>query len=360
MPNSKTMSIGVIITADPGHGKTETALRFQVPGKKQTKRLVLDYEARITQYQGEKDDLKRHLWAFDIYPGEFETPNADQLAALYAGIKDGSIKPDVLIIDNVVLFQDELTLMCSDKGVATKLAQAFGIYDRYKMFIDYNWRIGDAAWWGLVKAIIKELLLTCRKQRINVVVTTELKNVWQNYGSRDKNKPAKILGKTAKLLAPWLQIMDAIWQLSRKVKDDEGKPVMKDAPTVQIDPFSPKASLVGIPPRFEFTDWKQIWQWIEERGAPTKEDFAKVEVPEEEVSVEEVAADAGLVAALETITDSKSLGAWITNTLGMDKGEAFGILKEQFGPYDKSKLEEYIKTLWAAFQGQKPALEKAA
>lgn len=76
--------------------------------------------------------------------------------------------------------------------------------------------------------------------------------------------------------------------------------------------------------------------------------------------VEIASVDAGLVAALEIVTDSKSLGSWVTNTLGMDKGEAFGILKEQFGPYDKAKLEEYIKALWAVFQGQKPELEKAA
>jgi len=76
--------------------------------------------------------------------------------------------------------------------------------------------------------------------------------------------------------------------------------------------------------------------------------------------VEIASVDAGLEAALEIITDSKSLGSWITNTLGMDKGEAFGILKAQHGPYDKTKLEDYIKTLWAIFQGQKPELEKAA
>lgn len=284
-------TIGVILTSDPGHGKTETALRFVKSGKGPTKRLVLDYEARATQYQAkDKDDFRRHLWAFDVYPGEFETPDATALTTLYKHILGGKVKPDVLIIDNAVLFQDELALMCSDRNTAKKLATAFGIYNRYRLFIDHNWRVGDAAWWGLLKAIIKQLLLACRRQRINVIITTELKNVWKDYGSRDKNKPAKILGKTAKLLQPWLQILDTVWQLSRKVKDEEGRPIMKAAPTVQIDPFSPKASLVGIPPKFEFTDWKQIWQWIEERGVPSKEDFAKVEVPEEQVYLEETAA----------------------------------------------------------------------
>jgi len=180
-----------------------------------------------------------------------------------------------------------------------------------------------------------------------------LKNVWQNYGSRDKNKPAKILGKTAKLLAPWLQMLDAVWQLSRKEKDEGGKPVMKDAPTVQIDPFSPKASLVGIPPRFEFTDWQRIWQWIEERGVPTKEDFASVEVPEEQVHIEEeVAAEEEEKKSdlppmkrwqnfLETaaITHDEALGflgaisvnEWIKEEDGRDLAAAMEAVKEAIG-----------------------------
>jgi hypothetical protein len=284
------MSIGVIISGDPGHGKTETALRFVVPGKKKTKRLVLDYEARSTQYQAEKDDCERHLWAFDIYPEPFATPDAIQLASLYKSIVEGKLKADVFIIDNVVLFQDELSLVCSNKDTAKMLAIAFGVYDRYRLFIEHNFKVGDAAWWGLVKAIIKQLLLACRRKRINVVVTTELKNVWQDYGSRDRNRPAKILGQTAKLLRPWLQILDTVWVLSRKEKDVDGKPQMRAAPRVSIDAFSPKASLVGIPPLFDFTDWKQIWRWIEERGVPQQEDFAKVEVQEEQVYMEEEAA----------------------------------------------------------------------
>ena len=287
MPTKNGMSIGVIISGDPGHGKTETALRFVVPGKKETGRLVLDYEARSTQYQGDKDDFERHLWAFDVYPEPFATPDAKQLAVLYTDIVAGKIKADVLIIDNVVLFQDDLGQMMSDKATATMLAEKFGVYNRYRLFIEYNWKIGDNNWWGLLKAIIKEFLLACRRNRINVVVTTELKNVWENYGSRDKNKPAKIRGQTAKVLAPWLQMLDTVWNLSRKEKDVGGKPQMRAAPKVTIDAFSPKASLVGIPPLFDFTDWKQIWQWIEERGVPTKEDFAKVEVAEEQVYVEE-------------------------------------------------------------------------
>ena len=352
--HKNNMSIGVIITADPGHGKTETALRFTTPGGKQPKRLVLDYEARVTQYQGhDGDDYARHLWAFDIYPEPFATPDAKQLAALYADIVAGKVKPDVLIVDNVVLFQDELGLMMSDKATAIELARAFSVYDRYRLFIEYNWRVGDNNWWGLMKAVIKQLLLACRKQQINVVVTTELKNVWQNYGSRDKNKPAKILGKTAKLLAPWLQMLDAVWQLSRKEKDEGGKPVMKDAPTVQIDPFSPKASLVGIPPRFEFTDWQRIWQWIEERGVPTKEDFASVEVPEEQVHIEEeVAAEEEEKKSdlppmkrwqnfLETaaITHDEALGflgaisvnEWIKEEDGRDLAAAMEAVKEAIG-----------------------------
>jgi hypothetical protein len=134
----------------------------------------------------------------------------------------------------------------------------------------------DQTYWRAIKDVLRTLILEVRKSRKHLICTTEQKNVWQNYGSRDPNNPARIIGQTAKVLDPWLRYTDGILQLSRALPPDkEGKPRLSAAPFAQIDAFNPKNRLVGLPPRFEMS-WAFLWKCVDERLIPTQQDMDKM------------------------------------------------------------------------------------
>ena len=118
--------------------------------------------------------------------------------------------------------------------------------------------------------------MAIRKSQKHFVGTTEERNVSQNYGSRDRNNPPKIVGKTAKLLMPWLQYTNGILCRSRTLPPGlDGKPRVTDVPWAQVDTFSPKNRLVGLSARFEM-NWDILWESVDRRRVPGKGELAQV------------------------------------------------------------------------------------
>lgn len=278
----------------PGSGKTVTMVAFmtakvndtQSQVECQAKRLIIDMEARAHSYCAqdyglETDDPARLLFAFDVYP-EVDVITADQFVFLFEGIKAGRVKPDILGIDNIVLFQDEMSGWCQEKSVAASLVEVAGIKHKFRMFLDYNWKIGEPNWYRLMKSVLKEFLMELRRKGINFVGTTELKNVWQNYGKKgydaDGQPYQRIVGKSASLWDPWLQICDTVWNLTRKTQTNK----LQTSPTIELDRFVPKCSIVGVPPQFVFTSWVDIWAMESARVIPTNEQLDKLEAPQVE------------------------------------------------------------------------------
>jgi hypothetical protein len=131
-----------------------------------------------------------------------------------------------------------------------------GVYDRNRMFLDHKFNPAKPTeFYPFLKGVIKELLLACRKNGVDVIATTESKNVWKNYGSKakdDANKP-KILGQMARVLDPWFQFGDVILVLSRiKGNRDDGAAKLTTFPTATMDTFKTKCSLPGLAPEFVF------------------------------------------------------------------------------------------------------------
>lgn len=297
-------TINVILRSEYwGQGKTVTALSYTRPDVEKPRRLVVDMEHRDVTYQSldgdQPDDL---LFAFDFLQDAYGELTGDNLIELYQDIASGKFGYDVLIIDNVALFQDELYVVLSDKPTALKVAKAMrGVYERNRLFLDYKFNPTDhSGFYPFLKNVIKALLLACRQNEVDVVVTTESSNIWKNYGSKDRNKPPKILGKTAKALDPWLQFSDALLVLSRiEGNRDEGTARLTTFPTARLDTFNTKCSLPGLAPEFAFENWDVFWAMIEKRRVPTQEDFDRVEVP-----AAEMPEDTG-GNGLETIEDAK-------------------------------------------------------
>jgi len=271
----------------PGSGKTLSMVAFTTmkasDTQNQVKRLIIDMEARAHAYCAqdyglEIDDPAKLLFAFDVFP-EVDVITAEQFIFLFDGIKAGRIKPDMLGIDNIVLFQDEMAGWCQEKNVAASLLEVAGVKHKFKMFLDYNWKVGEPNWYRLMKSVLKEFLMELRRKSINFVGTTELKNVWQNYGKKgydaDGQPFQRIVGKSASLWDPWLQICDTVWNLSRNTQANK----LQTSPTIELDRFVPKCSIVGIPPQFIFTSWADIWAMESARVIPTNEQLNKLESP---------------------------------------------------------------------------------
>jgi hypothetical protein len=291
-----------------GQGKTVTALSYTRPDVEKPRRLVIDMEYRDVTYQSPDGDRPGDLlFAFDFLQDAYGELTGESLVKLYQDIASGKFGYDVLIIDNVALFQDELFVVLSDKREALQIAKALsGVYARNRTFLDYKFDPAKPTeFYPFLKSVIKELLLACRKSKVDVIVTTESRNVWKNYGSKakdDANKP-KVLGKTAKALDPWFQFGDVILVLSRiKGNRDDGTAKLTTFPTATLDTFNTKCSLPGLAPEFVFENWGVFWRMIEKREVPNQEDFDKVEIPAAEMPEGD---GAGADIGLETIADAK-------------------------------------------------------
>lgn len=266
-----------------GQGKTVGALSYRRPDNPNPKRLVFDREYRDQAYQSktDEDDPERLLFAFDLFRDTYGDFDAGNLRTLYRDITEGEFFYDVLIVDNATMWQEELFSMMAEKQEALAVAKAFeGVYNRNRLFLDHRFKPTDpGGYYTLLKSVIRALLLACRKNGVDVILTCESKNVWQNYGQRG----AKILGQTAKVWDPWFQFADLLLVLNRiEGSREDGTAKLSTYPTAQFDTFNVKASLPGIAPEFVFDSWDVVWDMIEARKVPSREDLAKLKIQKAE------------------------------------------------------------------------------
>lgn len=281
---------GIFFSTGWGHGKTVALVSFRRPGET-PRRLIIDNERRARSYKSAngRDKPSRLLYAFDYFHAVYEeqmedgewTPDA--LSALYEDIKSSKFKYNALLLDNAAMLQEDLVGMVKDSGkaVAIDLTQRFrGVYNKHSRFLEYKFKPSSAVdIYGIVKSILGEILRVCQRQNIDVLTATDGKNVWYKYGTRDM----KILGQSAKILAPFMKYADFVYRLSRLTGNrDLGTAKLVAVPWTHLDTFNPKNSLPGLKPQFEFT-WPGFWELVASRGVTTQKDLDKIKVEESEI-----------------------------------------------------------------------------
>lgn len=275
------MSYCILLRSESwGHGKTVAGLKYYRPGT-DTKRLVIDKEVRSEQYlssdgQDHPDALK---WNFDLYRNEYGD-SGESLVKLLSDIKSGDFKYNVVFFDNIAMFQYDLFGWLQDKAIANSVAkQAGNAANICSQFLAYKWKPYGTEYYHLLKTIIREMLVMLRKANIDVVGSTETRNVWHNYGKSGQ----KIVAKTAKVWDPWLQMSDVILVLNRVVGNrDLGNAKMRSHPTATMDTYNPKCSIPGVKPQFELKDWDTFWEMIATAQPATDSELSSVSIEQSE------------------------------------------------------------------------------
>jgi len=275
------MTVNIILRSKFwGAGKTYAALSFKSPDKDPV-RLVFDGEYRDETFKSpdKLDHIELAQFSFDFWHKVYgDIP--ESLIAVATQIRTGKFPYNMIAIDNASIFQDDLDKAMRNQANAMALAKATGCYERHENFLGNRFRPTDvAAYYHLVKGIIQSFLRDCRKNSIDVIVTSESRNVWENYGSRDRAKPPTILGQTAKLWDPWFQMADAVFVLERMEGDRaKGEAKLTPWPNVSLDTFNTKISIPGVLPQFTFKDWNVFWNMAKRRRLPTVEEYAAIQV----------------------------------------------------------------------------------
>jgi len=277
------MAINVILRSnDWGAGKSWLALSYRNQANDQV-RLAYDGEYRNDTYRSTdtEDCPEKGLFVFDQWETMLGQDFVASVISCIGHVQSGKFPYNALIIDNGTLFQDQFDIAMRDKSVAQEICDALGITPKHQNFLSYRFNVNDsAAYYYLVKSAIRGFLLTLRKASIDVIVTSESKNVWKNYGSRDKSNPQTIMGKTTKLWDPWLQMSDLILVLERISGSRlEGTAKLTPWPTARLDTFNPKCSIVGIAPEFVFKDWDVFWKMVDLRKVPDSAMLGNLNVP---------------------------------------------------------------------------------
>ena len=131
-----------------GQGKTVAALSYSRPGLEQPRRLLVDMEYRDMSYKSpdDVDHPEQLLFAYDFFQDEYNHGDVtqDAITRLYTEIMEDKFPYDVLIFDNVALFQEELYVLLSDKKTAVAVAKTVrGVYERNRLFLDYKFKPTD-------------------------------------------------------------------------------------------------------------------------------------------------------------------------------------------------------------------------
>ena len=326
-----------------GAGKSWAALSFMNPTKDHIKRLVMDGERRDEGYQSVDDeDLpERAMFAFDMWHTIYGEDFVAGLVKMILDLQESKFGYNTFVIDNASIFQDDLDIACRSKQTATKFCEALGIMPKHQNFIQYRWNPNDAgSYYHMVKSIIRTFLLLLRKKSVDVLVTSESKNVWHKYGTRD----AKILGQTAKLWDPWFQMGDLLLVLERlEGSRTNGTAKLTPWPIARLDTFSPKASIPGIAPEFIFKDWNIFWTMVERRVMPDEDAYSKIEIP---------TATEPDNAGLQTISEAKDsiVSYAIKSGYIENRGQALGALRllgEKYNLDPNNALAQYWEWLEA-------------
>ena len=288
-------SIQVIFwSKNRGQGKTVALCSYYREGLEKTRKLILDKEYRSRTYRSANGNQpEKLLWGFDYFHEAYGDLDPDTFKQLYLDIKSGEVAYDTVLIDNAADMQNDILswFKALGQGFAREYTKTFGVYYANASFIETRFKATNAGGiYGLAKSIIGAFLVACRKADVDVIISTEAQNKWDNYGSRD----AKILGQTGKVLEPFLKYADVVYELSRTVGNREkGTAKLIDVPWVAMDTFNPKCSIPGLAPKFQFT-WPEFWQQVGKREVATAAQLAevKIEAAKEAEEQEETAADA--------------------------------------------------------------------
>lgn len=320
--------IGVIATGDTASGKTRLMLSFTYPSASaETKRLVYDAERRTRNLQspGRADDLAHGLYAFDYFPkgDRPRNPTLKELGELYGKIIPSG-QYNFFGLDNLAMFQATLlTAILQDKKGSEDLAKEFGIYYSYDKLFKRAW-FPSQNLIAFAKDVLRAFLLQLRDHGVAFVLTTELHNLYDNYGKRaDKDGvEQELLGETAKVWNTALRMVDTVWLLDRVDRSDKKHPVVRPLPVVTVDVFKAKTSIPGIPAKFAWTDWSQVWAFMAER----KETHPTIPMPSpaaQEFPREPQPAD---------------LWAWAREVFRLEQDEVKAVLRAGLGLKPEDKL----------------------
>ena len=319
-------TVGLLLSGEPGAGKTLTGLSF-TKEQGETTRIVTDMEGRAWMYQASKDIPEKLKYAFHYWPQPGRRFSTQQLIEFYDGLCNGEVKawnsdleevtisPDAWVIDNVTLFQRQMQRVVGKQKNAIAITKAMDLVG-FGMLLKY-WKSPDPRWWNLLKSVIGELLLAARTNGVSVIATTEVGNQWADYGKKRSAtcKGQRILGRTAKALVVWRQLLDAVWMFDRTVPNPNGQTTLKQMPTITMDLFNPKGSLVGIPPKFEWQGWDSFWtmlgreattdfsEIVQETQLPTPEELEEGAAAEEAVEEPEIDVSQEFHAFLQAAVD---------------------------------------------------------
>jgi hypothetical protein len=269
----------IVLTGTWGSGKSVMALSF-VPPEEPAKRLVIDKEARASEYNakalGMKGDHPESLaFDFDLWPDEYGEFDHNQFLDFVKTL--GTTDHNVLVVDNFSMLCDELNGWLQDQKYAREMTKLLGIYPKFANFLETRFKV-DPSFHNMYREVVRQIILKAKRADMHVVITAELKNVWQNYGAKGYDSDGKplqrIVGKTARVPEAVFAMADVIWHLTRNRENVTAKP------TVSIDPLSPKCSIVGVPATFTFDGWDKIWEQARKRRLQT--DYSGVEKPQVE------------------------------------------------------------------------------
>jgi hypothetical protein len=182
----------ILLTGTWGSGKTVMAVSYFPKGNPNPKRLIIDKEARALEYNAEANGLQgdhpeRLLFAYDFWPDEFGDFSLKQFAEFIAGVRSGKIHYDVYILENVAQFQEDVEAWCQTPQGCETILKVLDHLEKHQAFLKYRF-VQDPYWRNMTKDILFQIIMSFKRSGADVVMTTELRNIWQNYGAKGYDK----------------------------------------------------------------------------------------------------------------------------------------------------------------------------
>lgn len=290
----------MILSGEYGQGKTLTMVSFLPHGKKYgdpIKRLVFDQELRSRIYQSpdNTDNAAKAQFAFRTVQKEGRV-TGEMIYRIMENTKlnkwADNEAPDMIGIDDIKLFQEVFLTWLKHKPNALLVAKLYG-KEAQRLFTSSSWTPWDAGAISIFKSFIGEWMIDMKAHDISFIGNTPMNNIWKDYNAKGNDTDGKpkmrVLGRSAKMLDVFTQHADVIWILDRSVNGPDGKKTLKALPTVTMDVFVPKASIPGLPEKFEWPGWVEVWKWHQERKFTA--DVTKLQTPSPSFDQEQMDAD---------------------------------------------------------------------
>ena len=269
-PNFRALRM--IFSSEPGGGKSTVLASVPVAAGKQ--RLIFDNEDSMAYLDGGKDGV-------DVY-----TPRRQQFAMIrmvmpslwdyaryFRALKaDPEGRIGAVGIDNLSMLQDLIKqTLVQEASNPAQLLELFKAFDAAtalpNLGLVRKWASASQPgpeFWATAKVIPQQIMLTCMKLGIHLVMSTEQGNVWEGYGT-DK---AKVVGKKAKIWDVWYRYTDLVVSLKRDLNSTH-------PPRGMLFINQPKNRLQGLNPSWQMA-WEGFIGELEEASERTS-----VDIPEE-------------------------------------------------------------------------------